>query len=119
MAGWVAVLTGHTADAQRWAAFLDTASFDLVPVIGSASFESSWAMLRAAMSRWSRADGDRRELRGCGGAAVEPWLASALILCAEAQLLVGDVDRAVRPLRGNVHCGSNTGQCRHDHPGQG
>jgi LuxR family transcriptional regulator, maltose regulon positive regulatory protein len=112
MAGWVAVLTGDTADAQRWAAFLDTASFDLVPVDGTASFESSWAMLRAAMCR---AGPEQMATDANFAVAEEPpwsaWLASALILCAEAQLLVGDADRAaalfaetctVAATRGNV-----------------
>ena len=49
LAGWIAVLTGETAEAQRWAAFLDTASFDQVPVDGTASFNSARAMLRALM----------------------------------------------------------------------
>ena len=49
LAGWIAVLTGETADAQRWAAFLDTVSFDPVPVDGSASFHSARALLRALM----------------------------------------------------------------------
>ena len=48
LAGWIAALTGQTAEAQRWAAFLDAASFDLVPVDGTASFDSARAMLRAA-----------------------------------------------------------------------
>ena len=34
LAGWVAALTGQTGEAQRWAAILDAASFDLVPVDG-------------------------------------------------------------------------------------
>src|SRR5262249_3264406 len=46
---WVAVLTGETAAAQRWAAFVDAASFDGVPADGSASFASARAMLRAGM----------------------------------------------------------------------
>ena len=46
LAGWVAALTGHTAEAQRWALILDAASFDQVPVDGTASFESARAMLR-------------------------------------------------------------------------
>ena len=29
LAGWIAVLTGQTAEAQRWAAVVDAASFDL------------------------------------------------------------------------------------------
>ena len=49
LAGWIAVLTGQTAEAQRWAAIVDAASFDLVPVDGTASFDSARAMLRAVM----------------------------------------------------------------------
>ena len=49
LAGWIAALTGQTAEAQRWAALLDTASFDLMPVDGTASFDSARAMLRALM----------------------------------------------------------------------
>ena len=51
LAGGIAVLTGQTAEAQRWAALADTASFDLIPVDGTASFSSSRAMLRATMCR--------------------------------------------------------------------
>jgi LuxR family maltose regulon positive regulatory protein len=49
MAGWIAALSGQTAEAQRWAAVIDAASFDLVPLDGSASFESARALLRTAM----------------------------------------------------------------------
>ena len=49
LAGWVAALTGETAGAERWAAFVDGASFDQVPLDGSASFVSARAMLRAVM----------------------------------------------------------------------
>ena len=95
LAGWIAVLTGQTADAQRWAAFLDTASFDLVPVDGTASFDSARAMLRAPMCP----AGPEQMVTDASFAAAEeppwsPWRATALILCAEAQLLLGDDERA-------------------------
>ena len=48
LAGWCAALTGQTAEAQRWAAILDAASFDPAPVEGT-SFDSARAMLRASM----------------------------------------------------------------------
>ncbi len=95
MAGWNAVLTGLTAEAERWAAFLETASFDLVPADGSASFESSRAMLRAAMC-----PGGPEQMAGDASLAVTaepPWSPSrstALMLSAEAQLLLGGNDRA-------------------------
>ena len=57
LAGWAAVLTGQTAEALRWAAFIDTASFDLAPADGTASFDSSRALLRASdVSRRRRTD---------------------------------------------------------------
>ena len=49
LAGWMAVFTGQTAAAERLAAIVDAASFDLVPADGSASFESARAMVRAGM----------------------------------------------------------------------
>ena len=40
LAGWITVLAGQTAEAERWAAIAETASFHLVPLDGSASFDS-------------------------------------------------------------------------------
>ncbi len=95
LAGWVAVLTGQTAEAQRWAAILDVASFDLTPVDGTASFDSARAMLRSIMC----ASGpDQAMTDAVFGVAHElpwsPWRDQALVLCAEAHLLRGDLDRA-------------------------
>ena len=95
LAGWIAVTTGHTADAQRWAAFLDHVSFDLVPVDGTVSFESARAMLQALMCR----GGPEQMVNDATFAlAEEPpwssWRAMALVLSAEAQLLLGDTKRA-------------------------
>jgi LuxR family maltose regulon positive regulatory protein len=95
LAGWIAVLTGQTAQAQQWAALLDTASFDLVPVDGTASFESARAMLRALMCP----AGPEQMATDASFAAAEeppwsPWRAIALVLSAEAQLLGGAGQRA-------------------------
>ena len=49
LAGWVDALSGHTTETERWAAMLDGASFDAVPLDGSASFESARAVLLAAL----------------------------------------------------------------------
>ena len=73
LAGWVAVLTGQTVEAQRWAAIIDASSFDLVPADGSASFDSARAMLRVSdVRRRSRADDGRRPPCRRPGATVEP-----------------------------------------------
>jgi LuxR family maltose regulon positive regulatory protein len=95
LAGWFAALTGQTADAQRWAAFVETASFDPVPMDGTASFNSARAMLRALMF----AAGPQQMATDASLAATEeppwsPWHAVALCLSAEAQMLLGDAERA-------------------------
>ena len=65
LAGWIAALTGQTAETRRWAAIVDAASFEAVPLDGSASFDSARAMLRVGhLRRRPGADDDRRELRG-------------------------------------------------------
>ncbi len=95
LAGWIAVLTGHTAEAQRWAALLDTAAVDSMPVDGTASFESARAMLRAAMCA---AGAEQMATDTSLAVAEEPpwssWRATALCLSAEAQLLLGHSEQA-------------------------
>ena len=95
LAGWITVLTGQTAEAERWAAIVDAASFDLVPLDGSASFDSARAMLRAVMCP----AGPQQMMADASFAVAQeppwsPWRDTALLLCAEAHLLTGDVDRA-------------------------
>lgn len=95
LAGWMAALTGQTAEAQRWAAFVDTASFSLMSVDGTASFDSARAMLRALMC----SAGPEQMATDASFAAAEeppwsPWRALALVFSAEAQLLGGDRERA-------------------------
>jgi LuxR family transcriptional regulator, maltose regulon positive regulatory protein len=95
LAGWIAVSSGQTAEAQRWAAILDAASFDLVPLDGTASFDSARAMLRTIMCP----AGPEQAMTDANLAvAQEPawsvWRDQALCLCGEAHLLTGDVDRA-------------------------
>ncbi len=95
LAGYMAVFTGQTAEAQRWAAIVDAAAFDLVPADGTASFDSARAMLRAAMC----AAGPEQMMTDASFAvAQEPpwsvWRDTALCFYAEAHLLSGDVDQA-------------------------
>lgn len=95
LAGWATALTGQTADAERWAAIADAASFNEVPLDGSASFESARAMLRACMCP----AGPEQTMADAALAAAQeppwsPWRDNALLLFAHAHLLAGDVDRA-------------------------
>ena len=95
LAGYIAVFTGQTAEAQRWAAVVDAASFDLAPADGTASFDSARAMFRAVVC----AEGPEQMMIDASiGVAQEPpwsvWRDTALCFSAEAHLLAGDVDQA-------------------------
>ena len=96
LAGWIATLSGHTGVAQRWATVLDAASFDLVPLDGTASFDSSRAMLRAVMCA-----AGPEQMMADATLAVEqeppwsPWRDTALYLLGAAHRLSGDLDAAL------------------------
>ncbi len=90
-AGWTSLLTGQTSEAERWAAIADAASWNDVPLDGSASFDSGRAMLRAVMC----AAGPEQMLADSAFAVDQeprwsPWRDTALLLLAEADLLAGD-----------------------------
>ena len=92
---WEAVLTGDTGGAQRWATLVEAASFDGVPVDGSASFDSARAMLRTVVC----ASGPEEMMADAAFAAgQEPawgsWRAEALWLLGEAHLLAGHAAEA-------------------------
>ena len=95
LAGWVTALTGQTAEAQRWAAIIDAASFDLVPADGTASFDSGRAMLRAFMcpAGPEQMMTDAR-LTVAQEPPWSPWRDQAICASAEAHLLAGAVDEA-------------------------
>jgi LuxR family maltose regulon positive regulatory protein len=95
LAGWMSVLSGDTIEAERWDAMLEAASFDAVPLDGSASFASARAMLRAAFC-----PGGPEQMLSDASLSVaqepawSPWRDTALLMLAEAHLLAGDVDQA-------------------------
>jgi LuxR family maltose regulon positive regulatory protein len=95
LAGWMAAFSGQPVQAQKWAAIVDAASFDLVPGDGSASFDSARAMFRAAMCpvgpEQMLADGSFAVAQE---SAASVWRDTALCMYAEALLLTGDVDEA-------------------------
>ncbi|HYA50021.1 MAG TPA: LuxR C-terminal-related transcriptional regulator, partial [Streptosporangiaceae bacterium] len=95
MAGWAGVLGGDTAQAERWAAFVDAAPSGGVQLDGSSSFESARAMLRAAMC----ARGPEQMLADATFAVAHepawgPWRSHALWLLGEANLLAGRLGEA-------------------------
>ncbi len=95
LAGYIAVFTGQTVEAQRWAAIVDAASFDLVPADGTASFDSARAMFRAVICA---AGPEQMTADASFAVAQEPpwsvWRDTALCFLAEAHLLTGDIDQA-------------------------
>lgn len=99
-AGWITALVGQADDADRWAAVLADASYDLPPDDGSASFDSDRAMLRSFMCAAgpAQAMADAR-FAVASESSVSPWRDQALILLGEAHLLVGDLDQAEAAFR--------------------
>jgi LuxR family maltose regulon positive regulatory protein len=96
LAGWITTLTGRTDEAQRWAAIIDAASYDLTPEDGTASFDSARAMLRSIMCP----AGPQQAMTDATLGVTEeppwsPWRDQALCLSGEAHLLVGDIERAI------------------------
>ncbi len=88
-------MTGQPAEALRWAAIVDAASFDLMTGDGSASFESARAMLRGVMCP----AGPEQMVIDCELAVAQepawsPWRDTALTTMAEAYLLTGETERA-------------------------
>src|SRR6185437_11589458 len=89
------VNTGDTTGAARWAAIVDAASFEGSPGDGSASFDSTRAMLRAAMC----ADGPEQMMADAAFAVAQeppwsPWRDTALWELGEAHLLAAHLDEA-------------------------
>jgi LuxR family maltose regulon positive regulatory protein len=110
LAGWVATLSARTAEAQRLAAIIDAASYDLTPEDGTASFDSARAMLRSIMC----AAGPERAMTDATLAVTQeppwsPWRDQALCLSAEAHLLVGEVEQAVAQFSESSAMESTTG----------
>jgi LuxR family maltose regulon positive regulatory protein len=92
---WTGVLTGDPVQAERWAAFVDAASFDGAPPDGSASFDSARAIVRAAMC----VNGPEAMLADAVFAVAQepawsPWRDTALWLLGEAHLLAGHLGEA-------------------------
>ncbi|CAM3502723.1 LuxR C-terminal-related transcriptional regulator [Occultella aeris] len=95
LAGYVALYQGHAAEAERWGAVVDGATFDGEIIDGSASFASARAMYRAI-----RCPHGPEQMRADARLAIdsEPplsvWRDTAFALGGEAALLVGDVAAA-------------------------
>ena len=118
LAGWTAVLNGSTAEAERWAAVVNAASWDGVPLEGSASFASARAMLNAVMC----ASGPEQMLADAtfaveAEAPFSPWRDTAVLLLAEATLMAGDPDSGDGLVRRSRQRGGTARQHRHGRHG--
>ena len=94
-AAWLEALTGNPGSADRMADLGERSTFTGTPADGTASFESSRAMLRAAIAR----NGPDDILENATFAAAAEgtgsrWRATALWLLGGAHLLRGDLDAA-------------------------
>jgi len=110
LAGWISALTGQTAAAERWAAVMDAASFDQVPLDGTASFDSARAMLRAVMC----ASGPEQMMADAKVAMAQepawsPWRDTALVLAGHAHLLAGDEEAAAALFAETMTVGASLG----------
>jgi LuxR family maltose regulon positive regulatory protein len=109
-AGWMTAMTGQTAAAERWAAVVDAASFDQVPLDGAASFDSARAMLRAAMC----ASGPDQMMADANVAMTHepswsPWRDVALLVAGHAHLLAGDEVQAAALFAETITVGASLG----------
>ena len=116
IAGWMALLTGHAAAADRWAVVLEGSSYDGVPIDGSASFESGRAMLRSFMCALGPEHALKdAEFAVAAEAATSPWRDQALYLLGEAQLLCGRSGCRRNGIPRGVDRRRSAGERRHPH----
>jgi LuxR family maltose regulon positive regulatory protein len=110
LAGWITALTGQTAAGERWATVVDAASFDDVPLDGTASFDSARAMLRAVMC----ASGPEQMMADASVAMAQepswsPWRDTALVLAAHAHLLADHENEAAALFAETITVGTSLG----------
>ena len=111
LAAWITMYTGQIAETQRWAAIVDTGSYDLVPLDGSASFDSARAMLRAMLCR-----AGPEQMLADASVAVSPRAAVEPLARHGAHLVRRGTSAERRrrpgqcPVHGSLRSGSRVGQ---------
>ena len=103
-------LSGHPADAERWADAAERASFDGILPDGSSSIASWLALLRSMLCR----DGIHRMSRDAKGALEglsngSQFRATAVLLLGLAQRLAGDLDAADASMEDAAELGDRYG----------
>jgi LuxR family transcriptional regulator, maltose regulon positive regulatory protein len=110
MAAWVDVINGRPEAADRMADIAERSAFTGVPADGSASFESSRAMLRTLMARRGTEDALANALFATEAEDRDgPWRSEALWLLGGAHALTGDAVAADMALAHSVEAARRTG----------
>jgi LuxR family maltose regulon positive regulatory protein len=110
IAGWIHLLNGRAAETDRMADIAEAVMFEGPPSDGSASFESSRAMLRAVMARRGPEDVlANAEFAASQEPPTSPWRANALWLVGSGRLMLGDAAGADDALAGSVAAGAAAG----------
>jgi LuxR family maltose regulon positive regulatory protein len=110
MAGWIDILMGRPDAADRMADIVERSTYIGHSDNGAASFESSRAILRAAMAR--RGPEDAYENATFAASCEAPgslWRGVALLFLGSAHLMRGDVDAADAAFRESAAAGSEGG----------
>jgi LuxR family transcriptional regulator, maltose regulon positive regulatory protein len=110
LAGWIHLLNGQPAAADRMADIAERSSYAGDPGDGTASFESGRAMLRAVMSRHGPRDMlANAELAVRQEPRESPWRTNALWLLGSAQWLLGNDEAADAALAAAIAAGGSAG----------
>jgi LuxR family maltose regulon positive regulatory protein len=107
---WIHLLNGRPDAAEHLADIAERSTFDGDPGDGSASFESSRAILRAVMAR--RGPEDMLANASFAVAAERPgspWRTNALLMLGSAHLMLGDEATADAALTDAVEAGATAG----------
>ncbi len=107
---WIRALTGHPADAERWADAADRASFDETLPDGSSSIASWLALLRSLLCRDGidqMADDARIALEGLSNGS--QLRATAVFLLGISQRLAGDAEAADASMEDAAELGDRYG----------
>jgi LuxR family maltose regulon positive regulatory protein len=107
---WLRALTGHPADAERWADAAERASFDGTMPDGSSSIASWLALLRSMLCRDGVDQMTRDAKAALGGLANgSQFRATAVLLLGLSQRLAGEMDAADASMEDAVELGDRYG----------
>jgi len=107
---WLRALTGHPADAERWADAAERASFDGIMPDGSSSITSWLALLRSMLCRDGVHQMSRDATAALAGLANgSQFRATAVLLLGLSQRLAGEIDAADASMEDAAELGDRLG----------